>query len=873
MLNKSNKIIIWVLALLLVIVPSSSVLASSGLNLYYYSTKKNVTYTGQQVKYTLNGSTINTIKTPGIIQDGTALGSYYEVFAKSGLKVSTKYNKTKGTVTLSKNGTTIVLTIGSKVAVVNGKSVTMSVAPVKVKYKSSNLTRVLVPTRFVTEKLGYTYVWNSSTSTASITTPFKIKYNNKIVNYTGTQGKVTIDGKNVNLGYMPSIIINETAVLRAKQVFSNSSIGAKYAYSSKTGDITLTKDDIVVKLKTGSKTAYVNGKARIMDTAPLVVTNVDAGTSYVMVPGSFVSSYLGYDYTWNSSTKTSVISSRVPDDSDDDTTGEGPELGDDAVPDSTEFTWSMLPTYKEEYDKVNSLINTTEIITNETGSGYVYYVDRDFTNGTKEVYKIISSTPFNDTTVALEQDTLKLNVTNTYTMDTAYPLSGNLVHDISTKYNMENNSADILFPLKDTNVKYEVTLSDDNLTMYVTFYNNYLSSVTGGIKGGNNFVELSAMNPFKVNVVENDNFISLEINNMVNTVGENYAQTTNLDSIKGVQINSLSNNMIYVNIEKQTESTYSIKEEGNKYTITFETEKTEEVSDYDLSVKLPNGITYDDIEIDDRYYNKQIVLQIPGNYKSFYESNPITSSNSVVKSVSVTYTGGNTEIIINTSKIQGYKLYDNNTTIGVELGNPRDMYSKIVVLDAGHGGTDPGAIYDLTKDDTKTTYYEKTINYQIINRSKKYFNAKDSDIKVYYSRYSDYKVSLYDRAAVASQVGADLFISLHMNANTNPSPNGTEIYYYDKNPAKLASGLDSKKFASLFLDALPGKIGTNKRYIHSKEYVVVKKNTVPAILIELGFMSNQGDLAKITSASVQEKTAKALYDILESIFDKYPTGR
>jgi N-acetylmuramoyl-L-alanine amidase len=868
MLKKCNKIILIVLALLLVIMPSSSVLASSGLDIYYYSTKKNTTYTGQQVKYTLNGTTIK-MNTPGIITDGTALGSYYDVFSKSALKVSSKYDKAKGTIILKKNGNTIVLTIGSKVAIVNGKSITMSIAPVKVKYKSANVTRILVPTRFVTESLGYTYAWNSTTSTAAITTPLKLMYNNKTVNYTGTQGQVTIDGKSISLGNMPSIIINGTAMLRAKQVFTNSAIGAKYAYNSKTGEITLTKDDIVVKMTIGSNTAYVNDKARTMDTAPLVVKNLDTNTGYVMVPGSFVSSYLGYDYTWNSSSKTSVISQRAPEDTDNDSSGDGPELGDEAIPDSTEFTWNIGSNYTDEYNKVSSLINTTEIITNETVTGNIYYVNRDQTATNKEVYMISSSSPFNNTTVTLEQDILKLHVTNAFSTDTEYPLNGILASEISTEYNTEDNSSDILFSLKDSNVKYDVTLSDDKLTMYVTFYNNYLTSITGGVKDGNNFVELNAMKPIKVNIVEDEKYIILQMNDMINTVGDNYAQTDILDSIKGVQSISIADNIVYVNIEKQSSSTYSVKEEGNKYTITFVADKTEEVTNLDLSVKLPNDVTYDDIEIDDRYYNKQIVLQIPGDYKSFYENNPVTSNNSVVKSISVSYTGGKTEIIINTSKIQGYKLYDKNTSVGVKLGNPRDMYSKIVVLDAGHGGTDPGATYRLNG----TMHYEKTINYQIINRSKKYFNAKDSNIKVYYSRYSDYKVSLYDRAAVASQVGADLFISMHMNANTNTSPNGTEIYYYDKNPAKLASGLDSKKFASLFLDALPGKIGTSKRYIHSKEYVVVKKNTVPSILIELGFMSNPGDLAKITSSSVQEKTAKALYDILESIFEQYPTGR
>ena len=112
-----------------------------------------------------------------------------------------------------------------------------------------------------------------------------------------------------------------------------------------------------------------------------------------------------------------------------------------------------------------------------------------------------------------------------------------------------------------------------------------------------------------------------------------------------------------------------------------------------------------------------------------------------------------------------------------------------------------------------------------------------------------------------------------MNANTNTTAHGTEIYYSVENNSRSEMGLNSKELASIFLNYLPNAIGTQKRYISAQRYVVTRENTVPAILIELGFMSNQNDLTLMTKDSFREDTAEAIYDILELVFDTYPTGR
>jgi len=110
--------------------------------------------------------------------------------------------------------------------------------------------------------------------------------------------------------------------------------------------------------------------------------------------------------------------------------------------------------------------------------------------------------------------------------------------------------------------------------------------------------------------------------------------------------------------------------------------------------------------------------------------------------------------------------------MSISVGKPSEIYNKIVVLDAGHGGKDPGAVRD--------SVYEKDINFSILyTHTKELF--ENSDIKVYYTRETDTFISLNDRTKFALEVGADLFISLHMNASVYESAKGTEVFYSKAN--------------------------------------------------------------------------------------------
>jgi N-acetylmuramoyl-L-alanine amidase len=872
MFRKCNNIkYLLYLAIVLVMLPATSAFAAAKLNLYYYGTKQNVAYTGQQVKYTYNGAAVKMGSTPGIIVDGTSLAPFIDVFAKSALKLSYKYDEAKGVLTISQNGTTLILTADSKKAILNGKSVNLTLAPMKVKFKDQNVTKFLVPARYVAETFGYKYDWNSPASTAAISSPMHLNYNNKDVSYGGTQGKVTVDGTSIGLGTMPSIVIDNTALLQAWKVFSDSSIGAGYSYNSGTKVLSLSLNDTTAKLTMGSKTAIVNGKSRTMDTAPLYVMNKDTKKAYVMVPGSFVASFLGYDYSWNSSTRTSVITTRPPEDENSDDGEDGPELGGDPIPDHVSLNWGVGTVFTDEYNKVNSLTGKAEVSEDNSTAANINSVQKDSSDtNAYEVYSIHSSSPFSKSTLTLQNQVLNLHINNSYSNADTYNYNSKLTGTITASADYTNLATDISFPLLSPDTAYDLSLSDDKCTLYVTLYNNYITNVEAGIQSGNEYVKLTGLKPLKVELSESGNFITLQMPNTVNSLGENYLNTA-LNSLVSVQSTSLTGNTNII-IERANLSEYTVTQTGNTYLITFNNNNNNSgtVSDYSLKIKLPTDVFYSEVTNEDRYYKNQIIIRIPGDYRSFYTSNPIKTSNSVVSNISVGYKNSMTEITLCTTKLQGYKLCDLNGVIGVVLGNPKDIYKNIVVLDAGHGGTDPGAMRKLNG----VTINEKDVNFKIMYQlTQKYFNAEDSEIKAYYSRYDDTKVDLYERSAFAKKVGADIFVSLHMNANNSSSPKGTEIYYTGSNKATTANGLNSKILANMFLNSLPYMIGTDKRYISDKSLAVCRTNTVPAVLVELGFMSNQSDLALMADPDFQEQTAEAIYDTLCDVFSAYPTGR
>ena len=212
----------------------------------------------------------------------------------------------------------------------------------------------------------------------------------------------------------------------------------------------------------------------------------------------------------------------------------------------------------------------------------------------------------------------------------------------------------------------------------------------------------------------------------------------------------------------------------------------------------------------------------------------------------------------------------------------------VVVVDAGHGGEDPGAV-------GKNKTYEKHITLSIAKRLEKLIK-KEPGMKVVMTRKSDHFVSLSQRVMIAQKAKAHLFVSIHADAWTKPSAKGTSVYALsergatssaarwlakNQNEADLIGGANfqdvDRRLQSILVDMTTSwkidyslqwghtvlqylaKVNTlHRRQVEQAGFLVLKSPGVPSILVETAFISNPQEEKKLRTAAYQQKVAEAI---------------
>jgi len=230
---------------------------------------------------------------------------------------------------------------------------------------------------------------------------------------------------------------------------------------------------------------------------------------------------------------------------------------------------------------------------------------------------------------------------------------------------------------------------------------------------------------------------------------------------------------------------------------------------------------------------------------------------------------------------------------------------KTVVIDAGHGGHDPGAVSKASK------LSEKQINLDLALKLGARISKEYPDVKVIYTRKTDKFVELAERGNIANRNHADLFISIHVNSAKASAASGTETFVMgtDKSASNMAvcqrenavilleddytttyEGFDpdnpesyiifnlmqnahfeqSIAFASLvqrnFIDKGPI---TKSRGVRQAPLMVLWRTTMPSVLVEVGFLSNAGDRTKLNQAENRQKIADDIFDAFVTFKKQY----
>ena len=216
-----------------------------------------------------------------------------------------------------------------------------------------------------------------------------------------------------------------------------------------------------------------------------------------------------------------------------------------------------------------------------------------------------------------------------------------------------------------------------------------------------------------------------------------------------------------------------------------------------------------------------------------------------------------------------------------------------VVLDPGHGGKDPGCVY--------RNYYEKDVTLGIAKKLGELIRKNYPDVEVIYTRSTDKYVELAERGKIANRANADLFISIHINAATNQNARGTSTHvmgmdkdgknlevamrendiiiyeddyttkYEGYNPGDPASYImfslmqyaykdQSMMFAEIIQKHFKADLPMPDRGTTQEPFLVLWRTSMPSVLTEVGFLSNQTDRSYVTSGKGQSEAARALFN-------------
>jgi N-acetylmuramoyl-L-alanine amidase len=224
-------------------------------------------------------------------------------------------------------------------------------------------------------------------------------------------------------------------------------------------------------------------------------------------------------------------------------------------------------------------------------------------------------------------------------------------------------------------------------------------------------------------------------------------------------------------------------------------------------------------------------------------------------------------------------------TVRVELKNPaanvslqtRDGeniitiepdYGKIaraVVLDPGHGGRDPGAIgwKDGVRDGA-AELNEKDANLAIALKTREILEA--GGVTVYMTRDTDVFVELYDIPKISNEIHPLLFVSIHNNSIEDPSVSGSMVLTFLSGGPDV-NGMTGRRLAENLLSCLLAQTGAeNKNVRDGKNLVVIKYNEAPAALVEVGFLTNAEERARLLDDEYRQKAAQGIADgILKSL--------
>lgn len=645
-----------------------------------------------------------------------------------------------------------------------------------------------------------------------------LHYNGKNHAYNAPEITIKIDGKTMTPKDMPAVSIDGRTMLPMRQIATE--LGCEVVWNETAQQVYVVNDDYTLVFTINKTTGYQNGEEFKMDVPPMIVND------RTMLPVRALATALDLDITWDDPSRTVNIVTKKT-----------------TAPSTPTTTPSAPSTASVTLNKVSVPASTT--------AGQVFTIQANGKIPDWEEVIISNEKIVLDFYGAKSGLASKITTTNS-----------SIVSAVRTAQHTAEDGTVYTRVVLDLSAKkaYEVTESSDGTKVMVAFDKVTVEDVSCKHKNDKDIIEIEGDGALGADVftLSDPTRIVVDIPNVDSDLKDTL-NVKNLEYVFAGRSGMFTDTTLRLVFEVGDLTEYSYEEDENGGTLTIYRSTLEHMiyngSKDVLYLDKESSFKTGSVKIHDNYLDGYVDVVLPKDLSDVYGEGTYTIGDDVVEKIEVFTKSGKTTLRFWQNRISVYSIKEEKDRYVVYAKNPKDVYDKVLLLDAGHGGKDPGASANgLVEKDLTLTLLQK-VNDEL-----------DKDIKVYLTRNSDTYPDNNSRARTANQI-ADAMVSIHMNAAENTLTNGTETLYknHDNDTGET---LTSKQLATLIQNSIIDATGNNNRgTVHRTDLLILNGTTVPSVIVEVVFISNVGDALKISREDYQDIVAEAIAEAIEEAFE------
>lgn len=639
-----------------------------------------------------------------------------------------------------------------------------------------------------------------------------LTYDDKQHTYNKPPITLHIDERKIDMPIMPPVQIDGRTLVPTREVFEP--MGASVEWKTAEKKVFINRGNTLMIMGVNDQEVWIDGKKTQLDVPPKIINDK------LMLPLRFIGETLGYQVDWQHEASNININQ------------------DKVMP--------APPTPDKNPKPDKKLTSVVDVQVDNKGQMLtVYTINFD--------QAIDSYTDFQEKGKIVVDINQAKNL-----LASRITLPSNPYVDVVRTSQFTDDKTRVVFDLK-AGANARINLSSDRRSLTVEVEPYVIEKLQVGNNNLGAFIVFPGMAQSQLDIFPLANPDRLVIDIPMSKIGD----LLDLDSMKGECVSeariSIDSDRTRIVLNLQGATPYEIKEGKNGVTLQLSkpVQKTTKNLEYksvpreSFTFKKAPGMSISDLAIKDDYRNKKITIALAGNYEHMYDDGVMHIGSAALDKI-IVKSGQKTTFTVYEKQIQAFDLVDDGENIKIIFMTPREKHNKIVVLDIGHGGSDSGA--------RKNGLLEKTVNmeqgmpaYELLE--------KDPNIKVYITRVDDSYPTNPSRAALANEVGADMFVSLHNNSFTTSAARGTEVYY----STRSARG---KQMAEIMQKNLTSRLGTYSRGTKQGSRLLVLNSTqMPAILVETAFLSNLEDAQKLKSPAFNKQVGQIVYESIVEMFN------